>query len=98
MPGRSTTTNLACRMNTASPTVCNRGMLAVVYFELSEAFDVVDRNLLLMKPLNSGVGGSHLQRVSSYKFRRETYCEGRAHFAETYSDSYGSPSGVHDMI
>ncbi|MDD9361315.1 MAG: reverse transcriptase family protein, partial [Anaplasma sp.] len=90
MPGRSTVTNLTCFMNVAVPTVCRRGQLDVIYFDLSKAFDVVDHNLLLKKLQRMGVRGSLLGWFSSYLDGRVN----RVRVESAYSSLYNSSSGV----
>lgn len=58
MSSCSIRTNLACFMNTAAFIVSSQGQLDDVYFDLSNASNVVDHNLLLMKLPGLSVGGS----------------------------------------
>lgn len=56
VPGQSTTTNLVTFTSTAIRVVCKQGQLDVVYFDLSKAFDLVDRKILLLKRFYCSIG------------------------------------------
>jgi hypothetical protein len=69
----STTTNLFTYLNSIMPSVSTQGQTDSVHFDLSNAFDIVPHNILLLKLNNFGLSSSYVDWFHSYLLNRQCF-------------------------
>jgi sarcosine oxidase/L-pipecolate oxidase len=81
---------LVTYLNSILPSVSTQGQTDSVYFDLSNAFDIIPHNILLHKLSNFGLSSSYVDWFHSYLVNRQSF----VHISGTLSFSYLVKSGV----
>jgi hypothetical protein len=89
----STTTILVTYLNTAVPYVNTQGKTDSVYFDLSNAFDIVPHNLLLRKLTNFTVSCVYISWFHSCLTNRQSSVRISGTFSPSYVVKPGVPQG-----
>lgn len=93
MSGRLTAINPAAFMSAASQVNCKKGQLDVIYFDMSNAFDVDNHNILLAKLSAYVKCGSLLDWIKNYLTTRIAYVRVNNIASSFYRASSGVPQG-----
>lgn len=94
VPGRSTTTNLACITQTIAEGLDRRHQVDVVYTDFSKAFDRLNHSLLVDKLASFGFSASLVGLFRSYLDGRRQYVQCNGFCSSTYVQPSGVPQGT----
>lgn len=90
---RSTVTNLVTFLDFTAPLVCSQGQSDSIYFDFTNAFDILPHALLLHKLDNYGLSSGYITWLSSYLTNRESCVRFSGQFSSTFIARSGVPQG-----
>ena len=90
---RSTVTNLVTFLEFTDPLVCSQGQSDSIYFDFTNAFDILPPALLLRKLDNYGLSSGYINWLSSYLTNRVSRVRFSGQFSSTFIARSGGPQG-----